>query len=141
MTFSDSFESFLRSLASTSEVKYRARVEHFLHYCAVEGFEINPSTVQDYMEELYEKYMASTLWSIFAILKAYFQADYHVDLQNELPGVVRLLKQWEKTEETSQSKVNQPQLIYLILYRSLQKSNWKPSFKKVQILPQAFNAK
>jgi len=105
MTFLTSFESFLRSLAPTSEGKYRTRSEHFIDYCEKESISISAVAVHDYIEEMHEKYMTSTLWSIIAILKSYFQLEHQIDLQPQMSGVIRLLKLWQKSDETSQSKV------------------------------------
>lgn len=114
------FDSFLQSLAPDSKVKYQARVNQFLSYCESNELEVAPPSVQSFLVELHEKYMTSTLWSIFAMLKAYFTNQHQLDLKTLLPGVPRLLKNWEKQEEKNQSKVNShtfsPKSLYIQIF-------------------------
>ena len=86
--------------------KYRARIEQYKTFLLSNGETVEtPQSVQNFVVELKEMYMASTLWSIFSILKSYFEYEHRLDLGQNLPGVPRLLKQWEKVEETKKSKV------------------------------------
>jgi hypothetical protein len=101
----NSLDSFLSSLAPTSAAKYKVRIQQFELFCSINELEIIPQSVQVFIVELHEKYMASTLWNIFSMLKSYFLHLYQLDLALLLPGVPRLLKQWEKSESKTQSKV------------------------------------
>lgn len=105
MSYSVEFESFLKSLATDSEAKYRARVLQYFDYLEEHSLIPSDTNVQDYFTHLHERYMTSTLWTIYSILKSYFLYQHHCDIGQSLPGVVRLFKQWVKSEETKQSKV------------------------------------
>jgi hypothetical protein len=106
MVFSAAFESFLSSLSEDSQSKYRVRILQYKNFMSSRGeTQETLQSVQDFIVEMKEKYMTSTLWSLFSIIKSYFQYEYNLDLGQSLPGVVRLLKQWEKVEETTKSKI------------------------------------
>ena len=135
------FDSFLQSLAPESRVKYQIRVNQFLGYCQSNELEVNPTSVQSFLVELHEKYMASTLWTIFAILKAYFVNQYQLDLKTLLPEVPRLLKNWEKQDEKTQSKVRTYSFFELTLFRSFRKKNWKDSWMNVRTTPLGYTVK
>lgn len=135
------FDSFLQSLAPESRVKYQIRVNQFLGYCQSNELEVNPTSVQSFLVELHEKYMASTLWTIFAILKAYFVNQHQLDLKTLLPGVPRLLKNWEKQDEKTQSKVRTYSFFELTLFRSFRKKNWKDSWMNVRTTPIGYTVK
>jgi hypothetical protein len=53
----------------------------FLGHCQSNELEVNPTSVQSFLVELREKYIASTLWTIFTILKAYFVNQHQLDLK------------------------------------------------------------
>ena len=68
MEAAGNYESFLSSLAPSSAAKYRVRIDQLESYCKIQEMELIPSSVQLFLVDLHEKYMVSTLWSIFAII-------------------------------------------------------------------------
>ena len=137
----NSLDSFLSSLATNSAAKYKVRIEQFELYCKMNDLEIVPQTVQLFIVELHEKYMASTLWTIFSMLKSYFLHLFQLNLTLILPGVSRLLKQWEKSEAKTQSKVTLLLVLKLIFCRYFRKRNWIDSFGIVPIHQNGFISK
>lgn len=52
-----------------------------------------------------QEYATSTLWCVQAVIKRYLQFKYKYQLDQSLPQLERLLKQWEKSEEVKKAPI------------------------------------
>ena len=105
-----SWNTFLQSLSPKSIPSYQRWIKQFKEYQAIHSNQLPNSSLEaeinDFFDDLHQSGKAtSTLWSVYSIIKSYLLITQSYRLDERMPQLIRLLKNWQKKEEQKKSKV------------------------------------
>lgn len=109
------FENYLGSLNESSAQMYRKRVSFYKQYCESEELDAsNCESVDKFIQFCHDQdlFAVTTLWTIFSIVNTYFTFVHNIKLLENLPGLVKKMKQWEKEYAVTKSATLEKEEIY-----------------------------
>jgi integrase len=113
-TSKDSWQAYLNSLKPESAKKYSDWTTSFEEFCNKPGqkdVEL-AQNVLDFFASCHEDgYATSSLWSASSALKSFLLIKHAFKLEEQVPLLKRLFKNWEKEDEVEQSAVFTPEQV------------------------------
>lgn len=112
---------YLEGLSESSKNAYVKRVGDYIVWCNIDENHIkdpvDAQTVYQYLVHLHstENFCASTLWTLYSMISAYYEAHHNRKTHVDLPIIQTLLKQWEKEDRTRKAKAFSKEEIYRYL--------------------------
>ena len=105
-----SWDTFLGSLNEKSRPVYERWVKQFKNFQEIHQKEVPNSTLEtvinNFFDDLHQSGKAtSSLWSIYSIIKSYLHITISYKLEDTMPQLVRILKNWAKKEDQKNSKI------------------------------------